>query len=90
MESRQGTAADTVASLFPAAVLLQHTSVVINTLTAARRLTPCCQPATARDKHTPFTFHTCLHCTVLLLNERKEMLVQYFSCFLNTLMDGSR
>lgn len=59
MESHQGTAADTVVSLYPAAILLQHTSVVINTLTAASRLTPYCRPATAADKHSAhLTFHT--------------------------------
>lgn len=43
MESRQGAAADTAVSLFPAAILLQHTPV-INPVAAARRLTPCCSP----------------------------------------------
>lgn len=65
MESHQGTAADTMVSLFPAAILLQHTSVVINTLTAARRLTPCGQPATVTDKHILFSLHTYLHHTIL-------------------------
>lgn len=81
MESHQGTAADTMVSLFPAAILLQHTSEVINTLTAARRLTPCWQPGTVTDKHTRLTLHTELQHTApspliyTVLNQRGEMTV---------------
>lgn len=76
MESHQGTTADTTVSLFPAAILLQHTSVVINTLTAARRLTPCCQAATVTDKHKLLTLHTSQqHTSFLDINSKRLQLL---------------